>query len=275
MQMGGKKALFLDIDGTLVTDDKKIPEANSRAISKMLAEGHSVIIATGRPLSSAIKLAGELGLTEHGCYVIAFNGGVLYDVGRKKEIFRATMPLAAAKKAFVEAEKRGVHIHTYDAEEVLVEPFGEDEELRRYCERIKIGYKVVPDIMLTGEDPVKMLIIDFDDPAPLEEFRSWLASWASDIIDSYFSCAEYVEIVRKGLDKGKALIQMADILGIPVEDTIAAGDQANDLEMIKAAGIGCAMKNGTEEVKTAADYVTELDNNEGGVAEIIEGFVLS
>ena len=80
--------------------------------------------------------------------------------------------------------------------------------------------------------------------------------------------------MNTGLNKGNALMQMAGILGVDVADTIAAGDAPNDLDMIKAAGIGCAMSNGTDEVKAAADYVTERDNNSGGVAEIIEKFVL-
>ena len=75
MMQNDRKALFLDLDGTLLTDDKQIPEGNREAIYRMLEQGHSVIIATGRPLVSAVLQAEKLGLTSRGCYIIAFNGG--------------------------------------------------------------------------------------------------------------------------------------------------------------------------------------------------------
>ena len=68
---------------------------------------------------------------------------------------------------------------------------------------------------------------------------------------------------------------MAGLIEVDIADTIAAGDAANDLPMIKAAGIGCAMSNATADVKEAADYVTERDNNNSGVAEIIDRFILN
>lgn len=271
---GGKKALFLDLDGTLLDDAKDIPDKNREAIGKMLREGHSVIIATGRPLSSAITQAERLGLTVPGCYLIAYNGGVLYNTSERKEIFRSTLPLEYVKKTFKEAERREIHIQTYSATRVLVEPRCDDMELKLYCSKTLMEYEVIPSVDVLKEEPVKMLMIDLNDPKPLEEFRQWIDSWAESEIDTFFSCDEYVEIVRKDLNKGNALHQMAEMLGIPIENTISAGDAANDIDMIREAGIGCAMINGSDEVKAQADYITTLDNNQGGVAEIIERFVL-
>ena len=135
-------------------------------------------------------------------------------------------------------------------------------------------HEVLPDITSLKEEPVKMLIIDLNDPAPLEDFRTWIASWAEGKIDTFFSSNEYCEIVNKGLNKGNALRQLAELIGVDIEDTIAAGDAANDISMIEAAGIGCAMSNATDDVKKVADYVTENDNNNSGVAEIIRKFIL-
>ena len=269
-----KKALFLDLDGTLLDDAKGIPDINRTAIEKLLENGHSVIITTGRPLSSAVTQAERLGLTEPGCYLIAYNGGILYDTSKRKEIYKSTLPLQYVRKAFREAERRGIHIQTYNDTKVVVEPRCNDKELGIYCSRILMEYEVIPDIDMLTEEPVKMLIIDFEDKTPLEEFRKWIATWGGNDIDTFFSCDEYVEIVSKNLNKGNALRQMADLLGIPIENTIAAGDAANDTDMIREAGIGCAMINGADEVKAQADYITTLDNNQGGVAEIIERFVL-
>ncbi|MBP0968884.1 MAG: HAD family phosphatase [Oscillospiraceae bacterium] len=269
-----RKALFLDLDGTLLTDDKMIPQGNRDAIDEMLRQGHSVIIATGRPLSSAVLQAERLGLTSRGCYIIAFNGGVLYDTFERRVIYRSTIPLDFVRKAFAEANRRGIHIQTYRDDRVIVEPAGDDGIVRQYCSRMLVEEEVIPDIALLDEEPVKMLIIDPDDTGPLHSFREWIGTWADGVLDTFFSSSEYVEIVSKGLNKGNALLQMADILGIDRSDTVAAGDAANDISMIEAAGLGCVMCNGTDDVKSVADYVTERDNNNCGVAEIIGKFIL-
>lgn len=275
MTSSGKKAIFLDLDGTLLTDDKRVPDVNRTAIERMLADGNSVVIATGRPLSSAIIQAERLGLTEPGCYLIAYNGGILYDTAERKEIFHASIPLELVRKVFEEANRRGIHIQTYQGTKVIVEPRCDDKEIRLYCSRILIEYEVIDNVSLLEEEPVKMLIIDLADKAPLVEFMQWIGSWADDRLDCFFSNDEYVEIVPKGMNKGNAIRKMAELLNISVENTIAAGDAANDITMLQAAGVGCAMKNAAQEVKLAADYITEADNNSGGVAEIIERFVLA
>lgn len=269
-----KKALFLDIDGTLVTDDKQIPPENGGALEKALEKGHCVVISTGRPLFSAVALARELGLTGKGSYLIAFNGGILYDTYNNKVIFKLPVPMDCVRILFREAEKRGIHIQTYDSEKVVVEKRCDDEDTKLYCRKIRMDYRVIDSIDNLEEEPVKLLAINTSDIKPLEDFKAWIEQNMGDRISAFFSNFQYLEIVCKGLNKGNALRQMAQVLGVPVKDTIAAGDQANDIDMIAAAGTGCAMANGTDEIKKVADYVTQRDNNHAGVAEIIERFVL-
>ena len=268
------KALFLDLDGTLLADDKSVPEVNREAIGEMLEKGHKVIIATGRPLSSAVYQARRLGLTARDCYLIAFNGGILYDLGEEREISRWPIPLEVVVRAFDEAERRGLHIQTYRGGKVVTVPRFDEETLQVYCDRILVEKEILPDVRELGEDPCKMLAIDLTDHEALESFHAWLREELGEELDAFFSNPQYLEIVPKGLNKGTAILRMAKLLGIPREDTVAAGDEANDLAMIRAAGVGCAMCNGTEAVKESADYVTELDNNRGGVAEIIRRFIL-
>ena len=107
-----------------------------------------------------------------------------------------------------------------------------------------------------------------------DSFRKDILAKYGDRLNSFFSCKEYIEIIPKTCGKGLALLRLAEILEIPVEDTIGVGDEANDLTMVEAAGLGVCMANGIPEVKAAADYITERDNNHDGVAEVIEKFVL-
>lgn len=267
------KALFLDLDGTLLNDEKEITPGNRAAIEKALAAGHRVVITTGRPLVSAIEQARRLDLTGPGCYLIAFNGGIIYDLGAKEVIFEETVPLDLVQAIFDEANRRGLHIQTYDERQVLVEPRCDGEAVRRYCSIILMEHSVVPSVAALTREPAKMLLIDFQDKAPLEDFRQWVLGQYGDKLDSFFSCEQYLEIIPRGLSKGSALLQLAGLLGIPQENTVAAGDAANDLSMLKAAGVGVAMCNGTEEAKAAADTVTTRDNNHDGIAEVIEKYL--
>ena len=269
------KALFLDLDGTLLDDAKNIPQENRQALDEMLAAGHKAIITTGRTLASAKIQARRLELDLPGCFIIAFNGGQIYDCGAQKTVFESLVPLPLVRKLFAEANRRGIHVQAYDDTDVLVEPRCDNETVRRYTGLNRTTFRVIDSIDSLRTPPGKILLIDYDTREQTEPFRQWASAqpeFAS--LDIFFSCREYLEVVNKGISKGAALRRLAEILGIPVEDTLAAGDAPNDISMIEAAGVGCAMANADEEVKAAADYVTQADNNHSGVAEIIRKFIL-
>ncbi|MCC8075160.1 MAG: Cof-type HAD-IIB family hydrolase [Clostridiales bacterium] len=269
-----QKIIFLDLDGTLLNDRKEITPGNRAAIDHALAAGHKVVIATGRPLVSAVQQAEKLDLTTPGCYLIAFNGGILYDMGRREILFQETISLDLVRQVFAEANRRGMHIQTYNDRDVLVEPRCDGAAVRRYCDLIHMEYQVIPSVEAVTEEPVKMLLIDREDRAPLEAFRDWVIDWSDGALDSFFSSPYYLEIVRKGLNKGNAIRQMCALLGIPIENSCAVGDADNDLPMLRAAHVGAAMANATAEVKAAGNYITQRDNNHDGVAEVIERFLL-
>ena len=107
------------------------------------------------------------------------------------------------------------------------------------------------------------------------DYQKKTNEWADGKVDRFFSSNEYLEHVAPGINKGAAVAFLCEYTGIPLCNTVAAGDAENDISMIKAAHVGCAMKNAEENVKKAADYITENDNNHDGVAEIICKFILS
>ena len=91
-------------------------------------------------------------------------------------------------------------------------------------------------------------------------------------LDCFFSCQAYLEIVPIGMSKGKAVQMLSHIMNVPITNTVAVGDAANDISMIEAAGVGIAMANATDEVKAAANAVTQRDNNHDGIAEVIQRY---
>jgi len=89
-----------------------------------------------------------------------------------------------------------------------------------------------------------------------------------------YSSNRYMELNKIGIDKGQTLLHLADLLAIKPEEIIVAGDNYNDISMLKVAGLSVAAHNAVEEVKTLCDYICDNDNNQGVLAEIIEKFIL-
>lgn len=271
------KMIFLDLDGTLLNDAKQIPKVNREAIDRALECGHKVIVCTGRPLSSTLHLLPAFGLDKPGCYAITFNGGLIYDAGAQKAIYQKTIPLDQVRHVFEKAYEYGrIQIQTYTDEGFITER--DTAESRWYEKRTQCRRKLVKDIFeeLNGQEPCKMLAIAYDfERAHIEGFREALAEYCSGKIDMYFSCYELLEFMPAGINKGNSVKWMCEYLDIPLEHTIAVGDAENDISMIEMAAVGVVMKNANDDMKKYGGYITEKNNNEGGVAEVIEKFMLN
>ena len=267
------KLLFVDLDETLLTTDKRINEIDMQAINDMIKAGHKVIINSGRPLYSILGLAEKFGFIREGFYLSSFNGGLIYDpVNKKKLVFRH-VDVEMARYFFDEARKAGIHCHTYSESNVISEH--DTEELAFYTERIKMPGLVVDDFRTVVSEPPKMILIALDGRERLEKFRKDHEEFSKDKLYTTFSDARLLEYADPLSNKGEAVRFMCEYFNVPISDSVAAGDEENDIPMIIAAGTGVAMKNGTDSTKAVADYITENTNNEGGIAEIIHKFILN
>ena len=157
-----QKILFLDLDGTLLNDQKEITPGNRRAIGEALERGHRVVVTSGRPLKSSLAQARRLGLAGEGCFVIAYNGAVIYDCSAGTEILRRALERDVLYEVFDEARRRGVYVQTYDREDVVTEPWAAVDNAKRYCAVIGLEHRVIQDVRrdLEGQ-PVKALLIDY------------------------------------------------------------------------------------------------------------------
>ncbi len=268
-----KKLLFMDLDGTLLDDGKQITPGNRRALEAALDRGHGVIITTGRPLKSALDQAHKLGLDKAGCYLIAYNGAVVYDWAAESQLFTRTLTYPQVFRAFEKINAMGIHVQTYDTWYVLVEKRCDDEAVRRYCGLIDMEHRVIGDVRRDlKEEPVKILAIDYDCQRELLVLERWIRENMDAEVDCFFSCDQYLEIVPKGMSKGEAVKMLCNLLHVPIQSAVAVGDAANDLSMIEAAGTGVAMANAIPEAKAIAQYVTVRDNNHDGIAEVVARF---
>lgn len=268
------RILFTDLDGTLLNDKKEITPGNQEVINRALEAGHKVVISTGRPLASGLIIAERAGLVKEGCYIIAFNGGQIYDPFHKKTIFGKTLPRELAKNIFQDSIDRGLHIQSYSDTEVLV--LKDDTEIQKYVQGTEMRYRVVKDLDAAFPmDPYKILAISFDDRPKIEKFQRETVDPLAGTVRSFFSNDAYLEIVPEGISKGFAIQWMCRYLDVPLENSVAAGDAENDVEMLETAHVGVVMCNAFPGVADHGDYVTEHDNNHDGLAEIVRKFILN
>lgn len=275
------KILFTDLDGTLLTDDKRISETDMRSIRALIDAGHKFVMTTGRPLTSVKQLAEQYGFLEPGFFLVSFNGGLIYDCGAKKPILTRYIPVDEVKAIMDAAHARGMHAHTYSGDLVVSEY--ETEQLKTYCRLMKMDYVVVNDIRdyygefvnVVVKPPIKVNIITPFEHSGLVDFRTEMRKTTEGKLFDVFSKPEMLEFSHMLSNKGAAVKFMADFYKVGIEDTIAVGDEENDCPMIEAAGTGVAMANASQVAKDIADYVTVNDNNHSGITEVIEKFVLA
>ncbi len=280
------KILFTDLDGTLLTTEKKVSESTREKLLTMIRNGNSLVLASGRPVDSILEVLEELNIKEEviqmqsegsaeagGIYATAYNGAVLYDCIRDEVIESYSVPMRAAQKLFDLAKERGLHIQTYADSHVV--SIAEDAAIRYYTRVIHMPYVIGEQLEkeLTHE-PFKVLTIDLDDREKLECFRREIeASALGEDLACAFSNNYYLEFFNKNAGKGNALIHMCRGLNVLEQNAVAVGDEENDISMIEAAGVGVAMANASPELKKYADYITENDNNKDGIAEVIDKFM--
>lgn len=269
------RILFSDLDGTLLDDAKNVSSRDLSSINEMIKAGHRFVIATGRPVFSAKLVARKLNLYRDGIYLCASNGGIIYDCGKEEIIHADFLAMDTVDILFRAAQKAGLHVQTYTDDHVVA--LRETDELKQYCKRIMMPYKIlerIPEDLPTRPPKIIVICAKEGSRAILEEFEKNNQAAVSGLTESVFSNDFLLEYLPVGVSKGNAAKIMCDLLGIPAANAVAAGDEANDIPMLTAAGVGCVVANATALAKSHADYVCANSNNESAVSEIIEKFIL-
>jgi Cof subfamily protein (haloacid dehalogenase superfamily) len=265
------KMIVLDLDDTLLRDDRSISDRTKEALMEAQKMGVKVVLASGRPEYGMKHIAEELSLAEYGSYILSFNGGKIINCQTDEEIFSSTLTPQAVHKLYEISRREGVYIHTYVGDEIITE----DENPYTTIEGnltglpIKVAEKFVDAVT---EPVVKALMVD--EPEKLKAVETKLQAE----LDAEFSVMRskpyFLEFTEKGVTKGTSLNQLIQVCGIKREEVIAIGDSYNDLSMIEFAGLGVAMGNAPDDIKEIADFVTDTNMNDG-VAKVVEEFVLN
>lgn len=267
-----KKIFFTDIDGTLLNDKKELTPETRKVIEKISEAGHYMVLASGRPMMSVMEVGDQLGIPDNNLYYIGSNGGIVVEAATGHVIMEKRLELKDVEYIFDVCEKMGVHIHSYT--DCAIVSKRQTKELDFYQKVIHMPTLLVEQVSDAFKDmpPLKCVAISIEGRGKLEQLKEVLKPWAEGRINLLFSNDNLLEMFPIQSGKGKALEWLSNHLGIPIENTLAAGDQDNDISMIEAAGMGVAMSNGAEHVKEIADKVTDRSNNEDGLVSILEDF---
>ena len=268
------KLFITDLDGTILDHEKKIGRRTRAALERFIGAGNAFAISTGRAMESAMAVQRELALYYPNTYLCAYNGAQVYDCDRKETIWRIGIDRELVPPIFQLAARHHVHIHTYNDTHIVSPPVvdaADRECLDFYRRVIKSPLLLTEDVLSAlPEPPCKCIAIELHDAEKLERFRQELAELVGEGITLLYSNPWYLEIFRAEAGKGAGLKKLCEYLDLPLANVIAAGDEENDISMIRAAGLGIAMCNGSQNAKDAADAVTKRDNDHDGLAEFLE-----
>jgi Cof subfamily protein (haloacid dehalogenase superfamily) len=263
--------LALDLDDTLLRSDLSISYRTRNVIKRAEAQGVVVVLASGRVPAAMDKFAQLLGMQKRSGYLVCNNGTLIQESHTGKLIFENAIDIDAALTVYDLAVAEGFPVQIYEDDIIYV---SRSNEFADYDQKLTGLRQVVVENFraMVAEGCSKLLVPG--DPMLLGPLESLIRTYLGDDITLFTSKPYFLEILPAATDKGTALAKVAELLGIKRESVLAIGDSMNDEAMIRWAGPGVAMVNGDERIKDIASLVTEKSNDDDGVAEVIEKYIL-
>lgn len=277
------KAIVLDIDGTLLNDEKKLTSKTKTALIDAQKKGIKVILASGRPTPGMLKYVDELEMTQHQGMIVSYNGAHVLDVSTKEELFSQPLSIETAKNILE-------HLKQFDVKPMIAKDeymyvnnvfdgmldLGSSDGLFNIIEYESRGgnFKLCEkeDLAAFVDFPLHKILVAAQPEYLQANWQKILAPFEQRV-SGMFSAPMYFEFTDQGIDKANALAQTLKPLGIHEEHIISFGDGHNDLSLINYAGMGVAMGNAVEDLKQAADKITTT-NNEDGIAKALAELLL-
>jgi Cof subfamily protein (haloacid dehalogenase superfamily) len=266
------RMICLDIDGTLINSDHRITEKTKNVIQRVTKELKiPTVLVSARPPSGIFFLQEELRIDGP---VICYSGALIVEKP-SKILFNVTIGSDWVRKIYDIARAEKVHISIYKEDKWYVEDMDkwaiQEGQIINSVPAIVEYRSLIEKWDLEGNGPNKILCMG--DPKQIEKFNDRLKSENFEL-NVYLSKSTYLEIMPKGASKTSAIEFLKERYVVDQSEIIAIGDNYNDVDMIKFAGMGIAMGNAPDEVKIQADEIT-LTNDEDGAAVAIEKYILS
>ena len=267
------KLLVLDVDGTLLNNQKEISPRTLAALLKVQQMGVHIVLASGRPTNGVMPIAEKLELNHYGGYILSYNGGQIINVQTGELLFEKRIDPEWIPYFEKKAKKTDFAIITYHKDFILT-----DKPDNKYV----IQEANLNKMQIVGVDnfaeavdfpPCKCMLASDDEEALIGLENHWKKR-LDGVLDAFRSEPYFLEVVPQFIDKGNTLGVLMTKLSVSPEEVIAIGDGVCDVTMLQLAGVGIAMGNAEDTVKACVDKTT-LTNEEEGVAVAVERTILA
>ena len=268
MKLKDVKIVFIDIDGTLVNDNKEITESTKQSIKRVVDMGIHVVITSGRDLPHTIQRAQNANASS---IVIATGGSLIYDYSNDKIIFKDLFNEKQITQIwkYCTDNKTGIMLKEKDA--VYYNEYS--------CDKTGFKYQLLTDINKCSNFKVSQFLVSSDKIEKIDNIREYakknnmfVTSFSSSYANKTISDVYDIDLNNSSVNKGTGIKKVLEYLDIKKENSLCIGDYYNDIDMFKECGITVAMGNAVDEIKKVSDYVTD-SNNENGVATFLNKYL--
>jgi len=268
MQKLDIKLIALDLDDTLLNDNREITDKTVEALRLCAERGIYVVLCSGRaedailPFVRRLEIAGR----EAGRYLIAINGCSIFDLHKRQQVFCRKVDADVLLRTNEIAEAKGMRSEVYTPDTIYYREETKWTKLDVDLCGLK-GQEVLDYENFLQQGFTKMLIPG--QPEELLKLQTILRQEFKERAVIFTSKPYFLEFLPPGCGKGEAVSWLANELNIPMQKTMGFGDSMNDESLIRMTGHGVAMCNGLDAIKSIAPYVTTFDNNHDGIGHFL------
>jgi Cof subfamily protein (haloacid dehalogenase superfamily) len=258
----GIRLIALDVDGTLVNDEHQIMPMTKKIVRELAERGLMIVLCTGRGPRNTLPILEELGIDG---YMLNHNGAVTCHSRPYRVLEQSTFPVRLVSQVIDYCRQTGVHFDLCTADELYCESLADD--VREMYEHFLIRPVKMENAMSLAEPIVKLTL--FGEPSQMDRVQ---ADFTKQFVDRHEwtdqlvmirSDIRFIDFMLPNVSKGIALHQLCVKYEIDPSQVIAIGNYYNDQQMIEFAGVGIAMANSPDDLKSLADDVTASNNEEG------------
>ena len=262
------KLIALDLDDTLLNDDRQITDLTVRALQECAQKGIYVVLCSGRAENAILPFVRRLQIAglQTGRYLIAINGCSVFDLHKRQNIFCRKVDPDLLLRANELAEAAGLFSEVYTPDTIYYRKETEWTKLDVDLCGLK-GQEVLDYENFLKQGFTKMLIPG--QPEELLRLQEILRGEFKERAVIFTSKPYFLEFLPPSCGKGEAVSWLANELNIPMQKTMGFGDSMNDESLIRMTGYGVAMCNGLDAIKQIARFVTDFDNNHDGIGHFL------
>lgn len=290
------KLIAIDIDGTLLNSCGDISERTKEVFKNAKEKGIRIVLASGRPIKSTWSLSRELDVDK---FFIASNGAILADSENRDVLFNRFLKNETVLEFAKLCEKNSIYYNIYTTDEIITSKlkyntivYYKENSYKKQSNRTDINFvqnvyeyikelecpkflkiTICDESKIVFKNVIRKIKEKFPDLTVLDTehmSKKYIKQGSEQVLLEYY----FSEISPNGINKWTALKYLLKHLNISDDEVITVGDNVNDIEMIKKAGLGVSMENAGDNIKEIADFVT-TDNNNDGVAKVIEEYILN